>query len=480
MGEAEPVSTTGPGTGSAEAYLNWARNIVFGAQRLHRPSSLDELREIVAGADRIRALGSGHSFNRIADTEHDLVSVAGLPPRVDIDAERGTATVAAGMRYGEVATALQAAGYALPNLASLPHISVAGAVATGTHGSGDALGSLATAVAGLTLVGPEGDLVELRRGGAAQGADTQVAGGGSEGFAGAVVSLGALGVVAEVTLDVVPAFEVSQYVYEGVSLERVAENVDGVFGAAYSVSVFTDWSTDDALAWAKAKAKVKAKTKAGARKPRGGGAENGAASPAATETAATETAAGPDPDWLGARRATEPRHPVPGMPAEFCSEQLGVPGPWHERLPHFRPEFTPSNGEELQSEFLLPREAAAPAITALRGLGRELAPVLQISEIRTIAGDGLWLSPAYGRDSVAFHFTWVKDTAAVVPVLAAVEERLAPLGARPHWGKLFTAPPDRVAAGYEKAPDFRRLMARHDPRGKFRNAFVDSAFPPVR
>ncbi|HEY3867137.1 MAG TPA: FAD-binding protein [Actinocrinis sp.] len=455
MGEAEPVSTTGPGTGPA--HLNWAGNIVFGARRLHRPASLDELRRVVAGADRIRALGTAHSFNRIADTDYDLVSVAGLPPQVRIDAERGTATVSAGMRYAEVADALYAAGYALPNLASLPHISVAGAVATGTHGSGDALGSLATAVAGLRMVGPDGDLVELRRGA-----------GDAGDFAGVVVGLGALGVVDEVTLDVLPSFDVSQYVYEDVSLERVAESFDEVFGAAYSVSVFTGWASDSAMAWVKVRRA--AAGDAAAADPAG----NGAAAPAAGGDA------GPDPDWLGARRATEPRHPVPGMPAGFCSEQLGVPGPWHERLPHFRPQFTPSSGEELQSEFLLPREAAAAAIAALRGLGRDLAAVLQISEIRTIAGDDLWLSPAYGRDSVAFHFTWVKDTAAVVPVLAAVEEHLMPLGARPHWGKLFTAPPDRVAAGYEKAAEFRKLMLRHDPDGKFRNLFIGSAFPAAR
>jgi alditol oxidase len=509
MGETEPVSTTGPGTGTGPEHLNWARNIVFGAGQLHRPTSLDELRRVVAGTDRIRALGTGHSFNRIADTEHDLVSVAGLPPQVRIDAERGTATVSAGMRYAQVADALQAAGYALPNLASLPHISVAGAVATGTHGSGDALGSLATAVAGLRMVGPEGDLVELRRGGT--GADAGAGAGaateagpqsepGTEDFAGAVVALGALGIVAEVTLDVQPTFAVSQYVYEDVSLERVADSFDEVFGAAYSVSVFTGWNADGALAWVKSRlptgagngaaspgARGKATAKSAAAKPKAkanaksAAAKAGAASSVASAPAsASASDAGPAPDWLGARRATEPRHPVPGMPAEFSSEQLGVPGPWHERLPHFRPEFTPSSGEELQSEFLLPREAAATAITALRGLGRELAPVLQISEIRTIAADDLWLSPAYGRNSVAFHFTWVKDTGAVVPVLAAVEERLMPLGARPHWGKLFTAPPDRVAAGYEKAPEFRQLMLRFDPDGKFRNKFVDSAFPQIR
>lgn len=422
---------------------NWARNVEFAAQRLHRPSSLDELRWIVGAAPHVRALGTGHSFNRIADTDGDLVSVAGLPAEAVIDPERATVTVAAGMRYAEVADALRGSGFALANLASLPHISVAGAVATGTHGSGDALGSLATSVAGLRLVGPQGDLVELCRDADADAAD----------FPGAVVGLGALGIVVEVTLDLVPSYEVSQYVYEGLNLATVAESFDEVFGSAYSVSVFTDWRTTDAMVWWKALAEQ--------------------------DQADRDSSTATGPGRLGATLAPAARHPVPGMPAEYCSQQGGVPGPWNERLPHFRPEFTPSNGAELQSEFLLPRHAAGAAISALRGLGPVLAPVLQISEIRTVAADTLWLSPAYGRDTVAFHFTWIDDTAAVTPALAAMEEQLTGLGARPHWGKLFTTPLHQVAARYDHASDFRRLLLAHDPDGKFRNAFVAEAFPEI-
>jgi xylitol oxidase len=335
------------------------------------------------------------------------------------------------MRYAQVAERLHADGFALANLASLPHISVAGAVATGTHGSGDGNRGLASAVAGLELVGPEGDLVRLDR---YQRADT--------GFAGAPVHLGALGVVTAVTLDVVPGFELSQHVYTGLPLDALAEDLTAVTGAGYSVSVFTDWHAPLARIWLKRR-----------------------------------TDAPPPPaTLLGAVPATEPLHPIPGVPATHCTAQLGVPGPWHRRLPHFRPEFTPSAGEELQSEFLLPRTAAPAAFAALRALGARIAPVLQISEIRTVAADDLWLSPAYGRDSVALHFTWFRDPAAVAPVLAAVEQALTPLGARPHWGKLFTATPGQAAAGYERAGDFRALMDRHDPEGKFRNAFLRSLY----
>lgn len=417
-----------PGTNWA-GRTNWAGNVSFGAARVHQPRSVDELRRIVAGGRRIRALGSGHSFSLVADTTGDLVRLDGLPPMVEIDPASLTATVGAGMRYAEVAAELHRVGFALANLASLPHISVGGACATGTHGSGDAQRCLAAAVTALELVGPDGDLRQLRR-----DADPDT-------FAGAVVALGALGIVTRLTLDIEPAFEVAQHVRLGVGLDEVAGRPDEVFGAAYSVSVFTDWRSGAAAVWLKSR----------------------------TDQPGTR--------WAAGRPARRPVHPVPGMPAGSCTEQLGVPGPWHERLPHFRPELTPSAGEELQSELYLPRGAAPDAIAAVRGIADRVAPVLHIAELRTVAADDLWLSPAYRRDCVTLHFTWVYDTAAVLPVIAAVEERLVPLGARPHWGKLTTVDPQEIIAGYERGEDFARLAQEYDPDGKFRNAFVDSLFP---
>lgn len=411
---------------------NWAGNVDFRAARVHRPSSVGELGKIVAGARRVRALGTGHSFNRIADTDADLVLTAGLPPETRVDAAAGTATVAAGMRLAEISARLHAAGFALANLPSLPHISPAGAVATGTHGSGEGNQNLAGFVRALRMVGADGQVVELER--------------GEADFPGAVVALGALGVVTHLTLDVEPTYDVAQYVYEDVPLDAVAEQYAQVAASGYSVSVFTEWASGRCAVW---------------RKLRVGG---------------TDGAAGAGESFLGGRLATCALHPVPGMPAENCTPQLGVPGPWHERLPHFRPEFTPSNGAELQSEFFVARERAGEAITAVQRLGARIASVLQISEIRSIAADELWLSPAYGRDSVALHFTWVADRAAVTPALEQVEAALLPLGARPHWGKVFAGGPAAAVAGYPRAADFGALMERHDPRGKFRNAFVERLF----
>jgi alditol oxidase len=410
------------------ALRNWAGNVAFGAARVHRPESLDELRRVVADSDRVRALGSAHSFNTVADTADDLVRLDGLPQLVRINPAGSSVTVSAGMRYAEVAVEVQRAGYALANLASLPHISVAGSCATGTHGSGDTQRCLAASVAALRLVGPDGDLVDLRR--------------GVDPFPGTVVALGALGVLTEVTLDVEPTFDVAQWVRVGVALDDVAADFDAMTGAAYSVSLFTDWASGTGRVWLKHRVDQ------------------------------------PAPEWRGGRPADGQEHPVPGMEPRFCTEQGGVPGPWHERLPHFRPDFQPSAGDELQSEFYVGRDRAAEAFAALRGIGHLVAPVLHIAEVRTVRADDLWLSGAYGRDSVTFHFTWIADTAAVLPVLASVEERLMPLGARPHWGKLTTVPGPQIIQRYGRGEQFAALMRAFDPGGKFRNPYVDALFPP--
>ncbi|WP_327233964.1 FAD-binding protein [Streptomyces sp. NBC_01317] len=417
---------------------NWAGNVTYDPGRVHRPRTLDELRRLVAERTRIRALGSGHSFSAVAEAPGDRVLLDGLPPTVRLDRQDGTVTVAAGTRYADLAFVLQRAGLALANLASLPHISVAGSCATGTHGSGDGRRCLAASVAGLRLVGPEGDLVELRR-------DTD-----RDTFAGSVVALGALGVVTQVTLDVEPTYDMTQRVRVRVPLTEVAERFDDVFSAAYSVSVFTDWLGDEAQVWLKD------------RLDRSDGDRSGG-----------ERTGG----WAGGEPARVPLNPVPGMPPEFSTEQLGSVGPWFERLPHFRPELTPGAGEEFQSEYYLPREAAPAAFAALRGIGHLLAPSLHIAEVRTVRADDLWLSPAHGRDSVTFHFTWVKDAAAITPLIAAVEELLVPLGARPHWGKLTSLSASEIAAGYERAVEFGRLARKYDPAGKFSNGFLEALFP---
>jgi alditol oxidase len=413
---------------------NWAGNIVYRAARVARPRSVSEARELVGGNGHVRPVGTGHSFNRIADTPGVLISLAGLPPVIDTG-PGASVTVAGGIRYGELSEQLNAAGYALPSMASLPHISVAGAVATATHGSGDAQGNLATIVSGLELITADGGLRSVRR-------DT-----GGEEFRGTVVGLGSLGLVTALTLDVVPAFTVRQYVYEGLPMAMLRSHFDEIFATAYSVSVFTNWQGDrHGQLWLKVRE-----------------GERDGWQPALR--------------WMDATLADRQVHPVPGGNPGHATQQLGVPGPWHQRLPHFRAGFTPSSGQELQSEYLVPRQVAAGAFDALASLGSLLAPVLQIAEIRTVAPDDLWLSPSFQRDTVALHFTWIKDTAAVTPVIAAMEHLLTPLGARPHWAKVFGMPPHVVRALYPRSAGFQDLLRRYDPDGKFRNGFIDKYFP---
>ena len=411
-------------TRTAETLTNWAGNIAFHPAAVHRPTSVAEVQELVAGSDRLRVLGSGHSFNPIADTPGDLLVLADMPPTVEVDTARAQARVAGAVRYGELVGPLHAAGFALPNTGSLPHISVAGACATGTHGSGVGNQVLATHVAAVELVRADGELVTLRR--------------GESGFEGAVLSLGALGVVTHLTLDLVPTFDMTQVVHEGLTRAALHENLDEVLASAYSVSVFTDHRAGTgAQVWQKR----------------------------------TSTAPAPQ-EWLGAQLADGPRHPVPGEDPAACTTQGGVVGPWHERLPHFRLDFTPSSGEELQSEYFVDRVHGAAALEAIEGLAEDMAPLLMISELRTVAADDLWLSPAQGRDSLALHFTWHADTPGVTAFLPRLEERLAELDARPHWGKVNTVDPDVVRGLFPHLEDARALLHAHDPAGTLRNELV--------
>ncbi|KES08555.1 FAD-binding protein [Streptomyces toyocaensis] len=409
-----------------ESVTNWAGNITYAAKELHRPRTLDALRALVAESPRVRVLGSGHSFNEIAEAGEDgvLLSLGGLPPRIDVDTAARTVRVGGGVRYAELAREVHRHGLALANMASLPHISVAGSVATGTHGSGVGNGPLSSSVRAVELVTADGSTVTVER--------------GDERFGGAVTSLGALGVVVTLTLDLEPAFEVEQRVFTELPLEGTdAGTFEKVMASAYSVSLFTDWrSPGFRQVW------VKRRTDQ------------------------------PLPDFPWAAPATEKMHPVPGMPGVNCTEQFGVPGPWHERLPHFRAEFTPSSGAELQSEYLVPSRSAALVLGALDGIRETVAPVLQTCEVRAVAADDQWLSPSYDRDTVAVHFTWIEDTRTVLPVVRRVEEALAPFDTRPHWGKVFTTPAAELHAHYPRLHDFRALVRDLDPRGTFTNAFV--------
>lgn len=408
------------------AGTNWAGSHVYAAPSFVEPTSVDELQRVVASSQKARVLGSRHSFNDLADTAGTLIGTSRLPHALEV-IDEDTIAVAPWMTYGAIAARLKPLGLALHNLASLPHISVAGAIATGTHGSGDRNANLAGAVAGMTFLTADGSQRTLRP------IDLE--------FDGAVVSLGALGVLTSVLLDVEPAFEVRQDLWQGLTWDALLANLDTVTSAAYSVSVFTNWLGDDVgTVWLKSLVPGKVRG-----------------------------------ELFGATRAPVELHPLPEADAGPTTQQGGVPGLWSDRLPHFRMEFTPSNGEEIQTEYLVPRVNAVAALTALRGLASRIAPLLHITELRTMKADSLWLSGAYDTDALNIHFTWKKLPTEVAAILPDLEALLLPLGARPHWGKWFAAGHEQLRPLYPRFDDFRALAQEWDPAGKFRNAYLERA-----
>jgi len=411
---------------------NWAGNLEYGTDRLYAAKSFDEVQDFVKKQTKLKVLGTRHCFNNIADTRDTFLSLKPLDEIVSLDPQARSVTVDAGITYGQLSPLLHNQGFALANLASLPHISVAGACSTATHGSGEKNGNLATAVSALEFVTAGGDVVKLSR-----RQDTQF-------FNGAVVGLGALGVITKITLDIQPTYQMRQYVYENLSFSAMKNHFDAIQASAYSVSLFTDWQNQRfSEVWLKSRV------------------EKGQALDAT-------------PEFFGAKLASKNLHPIAELSAENCTEQMGVPGPWYERLPHFRMGFTPSAGKELQSEYFVPRQHAVEAILAVERLRDQVTPHLLITEIRAIAADDLWMSPCYQQPCVTIHFTWKQDWPAVSKLLPIIEKELAPFRARPHWGKLFTMSPQQLHSIYSKLPQFMALTKKFDPQGKFRNEFLNT------
>lgn len=413
-----------------ERLKNWSGNLTYSTDQVLYPASVEEVQKIVKLRPHLKGLGTRHCFNTIADSKFALLSTQKLNKLVSLDTKAHTVTVEGGIKYGELAPLLDAQGFALHNLASLPHISVAGSCTTATHGSGVKNGNLATAVRALEIVLADGSIVHLSK-----DADEKK-------LHAAVVGLGALGILTKITLAVEPTYQMRQHVFLKLPMTELKDHFDAIVSAGYSVSLFTDWQSESINeVW------IKSRT-------------------------------GTDPDhrqaeFYGAKAATKNLHPIYAHPAESCTAQMGVPGPWYERLPHFKMGFTPSSGQELQTEYFMAHTHAVEAIQAVARLKKEIGPHLLISEIRTIAADELLMSPCYHQNSVAIHFTWKPDWESVRKVLPLIERELAPFHARPHWAKMFTISPQVLATRYENMEQFRAVIAEYDVHGKFRNDFLN-------
>lgn len=413
----------------ADPRTNWAGNLTYSTDNLHIPKNVEELQEAIKKCKKVRALGTKHCFNTIADSKENQISTEAFNKIIGLDKEKNTVTVEAGIKYGEMCKYLDDNGFALHNLASLPHISVAGACATSTHGSGIKNGSLATAVSAIEFVNGKGEVVSLSR---------EKDG---EEFGAAVVNVGALGIATKITLDVQPTFKMKQVVYQNLPMSALEKNFEAIMSGGYSVSLFTDWRNKNVSeVWVKSKAEDM-----------------------------KEVA----PEFYGAKLATKNLHPIEALDPVNCTDQMGVEGPWYERMPHFKMGFTPSSGKELQSEYFVAFEYAYEGFMAIEKLNEKVAPHLFITEVRAIAADELPMSPFYKKTCVAFHFTWKQEVEAVMALLPEIEEALAPFAPRPHWGKIFTLKPAVLQSRIEKLADFKKIMEKHDPEGKFRNEFID-------
>lgn len=409
---------------------NWAGNYTYSTDNLVAPKTVEELQELIKSYKKVKGLGTMHCFNGIADSKFNQISTAALNKVISLDKENQTITVESGIKYGEFCEYLDKNGFALHNLASLPHISVAGACSTSTHGSGISNGSLATAAIALEMVNGKGEVVRLTKEK------------NREEFLMAIVSLGALGIITKVTLKVQPTFKMKQVVYQNMPMAALEKDFEKIMASGYSVSLFTDWKNKNVSeVWIKVK------------------------SDDVKEFA---------PEFYGAKLANKNLHPIASADPVNCTDQMGVDGTWFERMPHFKMGFTPSSGKELQAEYFVNIKDAYQAFMAVEKLNEKVAPLLFITEIRTIAGDEIPMSPFYKKTCLAIHFTWKQEVDAVMALLPEVEKALEPFGARPHWGKVFTLQPFVLQGRIEKLNEFKALMIKHDPEGKFRNDFIET------
>lgn len=409
---------------------NWAKNVTYATDDIRQPTTVEELAEIIATTPKLRILGTRHAFNELANSTEVLVNLE----KMATDEVEVVGTTADGQkivrvwgptRYGDLAVKLDEQGLALATMASLPHISVAGAIQTGTHGSGDEVSSLSTQVTAIEFLNARGELVRLTE--------------DDDDLRGAVVGLGALGPITHVELRTEPSYQMTQTIYDGVRWDDVLDRFDEFTALADSVGVFTQWSEDD-----------------------------GCIEQVWTKHRSPES---PDFSSFGGTPATEKRHTVLGDDPEPTTEQ-GEPGPWFERLPHFKLDFNPSSGEEIQVEYLVPRTDAVDTLRRLREIGDHIRPLLFVSELRTVKGDDLWLSMAHDTDVVAIHFTFHPDEEKVLALLPDIEKRL-PQTARPHWGKVNLVDPVEATRRFPRWDDFVALARRHDPDRKFVNEHLE-------
>ena len=427
---------------------NWAKTVYYN-HTIHYPKTVEEIQHILQYHAKIRVLGSMHSFNNITKLPQEFNGVYISMSNMNqvIKCCRGErVTIQPGITFGELGEYLHERNFGFHNMASLPHITVGGAISTGTHGAGVFNGNLASHVMQVKLISADGKLRTYRI-----GQDPE--------FQHIPVSFGLAGIIVEIELDIVPDYDIQQCIYENLPFNTIKKSdYKTAFSSAYSFSIFTQWKNRKFTSiWAKYRL----------RKGRNGNEESIMID---------------CPDMNKIKPSSNKVHPLPGGDTSFVSGGIGknYKEPGYVGLPHFLMEGVPSQGEELQSEYFVSSHMFDVVIEVLFHHFEEnpkLYDLLYVSEMRFVAGDKLTLSPQHVLgSSIGFHFTWKKEFDQVVDALKGIENVLKPYNALPHMGKLFTMTGRELEGKYgqRNLRAFQSFVAPLDPLKKFVNPFLQN------
>jgi FAD-linked oxidoreductase len=432
-------------------WTNWARNQSCRPAEICRPDSLEALRRRVgearAAGRKLRLAGAGHSWSPLACTDGCLISLSRLDRVVEIDAAARTATVEAGMSMGRLVEALDEQGLALPTIGGMLRQSVGGTIATATHGTGAAYGNLATAVTRLESLTPAGELRSWT-------AD-------ASGFHGAVVSLGALGPVVRLTLQCEPAFGVRSEEYP-LPIEGLVRHLDQYLAENDYFQFFDLVHTERAYLFCMNRDAAGMAAKSRWRRLR---------------------------EWVAAGMET-----LSSSAAMWLTDKLPLAIPLSQKVAlvtllsgktRLGRSFEVLSHENIgfryrELEVAIPRERAAEAVRAVRKMVKDQGLRVDMPiTYRFVKADGLWLSPAYGRDTCYVSFaTARRDPAFVESFFDEAERLMRRFDGRPHWGKCFSSKREYFQRAYPKWQDFDALRARLDPERAYANDMIDALFPP--
>uniref|UniRef100_A0A915D0Y3 FAD-binding PCMH-type domain-containing protein n=1 Tax=Ditylenchus dipsaci TaxID=166011 RepID=A0A915D0Y3_9BILA len=415
--------------------LNWGGNFNFSTQDIKYPTTTAGVQQLVKECKgKIRPVGTRHSFSEIANTNDTLICLVHMNLILSVDPSVPSVTVQAGITYTDLIPFLQSIGLAIPMMASLGEISIAGAINTAVHGSGAGIGNLATQVLGLQMVLADGSVVQYSKG----QNDTELAA--------ATVGLGALGIVTQVTLQAQPTYNLAINVFENMDMSVLDTQLYNITHSGYAINMWSTFGTPGVLDQVWITTKVDS---------------NGV------------NAYGNVSQLYGAPAATAQSSPIAALPPTYVVPQMGIVGPYYERLTDYDLGLSGQEGQQTQSEYYVDFDDFVPALKALQTLSAEINAVVYVALFRITEKDELWMSPQYKKTTMAIHFSWQPKLDQVMALLPKIEAALAPFNPIPHWGKLYTLKPEQYLPLLPKYPEWREQVELHDPTHKFRNKWLE-------